>query len=456
MKKVSFIILFLSVLLKKWLRILAANKVKVALLGFLLALFLVIFGKTVLTAPTVWSVGVVGVYDQSSLPSVVTNLISKSLVTVDKGGVIYPALAESWSVNNDATEYTFKLKEDLFWQDGSKLKSSDLTFRLPEVEVSYPDDRSILFKLAQSFSPFPTLLTPPLFKKDTLIGVGKFRVKRIETNRGLVTKLVLESAEKIVVRFYPEEKVARVAFLLGEIDYLVGVSQMDELLNQPSIGVKKMTSHTKVVAVFYNTKDPLLSDKNLRRALSFAAPKVEGEERARGPISPQSWAYNDQVKDYLGKEDEAKEYLTKIKSDQELQITLTTTAQFSSLGEKIIQAWKQLGVPAVLRIESGDPQNFQALLSAHPLPHDPDQYGLWHSSQTQTNLSKYKSDRVDRDLEDGRRTNDQNKRKELYFDFQKMLLDDAPATFLYYPKTNVVYRKKTKNSVDEVIKLLFP
>jgi len=57
------------------------------------------------------------------------------------------------------------------------------------------------------------------------------------------------------------------------------------------------------------------------------------------------------------------------------------------------------------------------------------------------NITKYNDPRIDKLLEDGRMTSDEERRKELYFDFQKSLTEDLPAIFLYHPyKYNVVYK----------------
>jgi len=152
----------------------------------------------------------------------------------------------------------------------------------------------------------------------------------------------------------------------------------------------------------------------------------------------------------------AKSYFDKVEKGKENTLILTTTPVFSALGEAIIKSWKELGVNAVLRIESGIPQNFQALLIQEPIPLDPDQYAIWHSTQNKTNISNYSSPRIDKDLEDGRKTGDIEVRKEKYADFQRVLLDDAPATFLYFPKLNVIYRKKVEDNINKILPLQIP
>ena len=74
------------------------------------------------------------------------------------------------------------------------------------------------------------------------------------------------------------------------------------------------------------------------------------------------------------------------------------------------------------------------------LSKDPDQYPLWHSGE-QTNITKYKNLRIDKLLEDGRKNVDFNTRITIYNDFQKYLIEDTPASFLYFPYEYELIRK---------------
>lgn len=437
-----------------------SGKQLLVVIAVLIAVFFLFKAGPSFFPKTTISEGIVGLYSRNNLPPSVANLISKPLVSIDRTGRPQPVLAEGWQVNNNATVYTFSLKKDLYWSDGSKAKSSDIKFNLPDVEISYPNDSTIEFKLADSFNPFPSLLISPVFKGDSLLGVGDFIVEKEELNHGLVKKLLLSpkngNLPMVSIHFYPDERTAKTAFELGEVESLIGFSDGVSLQEQPSIEFKKITSFNKLVAIFYSTKDPILSDKNMRRALSAATPVIDGEERAKTPIPSQFWAYNTDIKESLGDPESAKNYLDKVQSGKESIITLTTVPSLASLGEKIIRGWRGSGIQAVLRVESGIPQNFQALLLSESIPSDPDQYALWHSTQDTTNLSKYSSPRVDKDLEDGRKTGDLEKRKENYLDFQKVLIDDSPATFLYFPKIQVVYRKKSEDNLNKILPLQFP
>lgn len=460
-KKLSFFILLAVAYLKRYF----GNKTGLFSKDRAVMLALLLLGLVVIrplysriVVPSITE-GISGVYTKSSLPAVVGNFISSPLVEVDKSGIAVPKLAASWQVNNDATVYTFRLRDNLYWSDGVKVKAEDIKFDLADVSVKYLDDKTIEFSLNEPFSPFPTLLNKPVFKGEGLVGIGGMQVKSISFNNDLVSKMVLVDEKRklpeVIVRFYPDEKTLRVAFELGEVQAMVGVADASLISTSKLYGLKQLLVHNKITGIFYNTKDALLSDKNFRLALSLATPDVPNEEGAITFLPDSSWAFNDKTRDVSFSLDKAKTFLDKV-NQRRGQLSLTATPNLASLGEKIVFSWNKLGLNAVLRVESGIPQNFQALLISQPIPQDPDQYGLWHSTQTKTNLSHYSSPRVDRDLEEARKSVDHDLRKSMYQDCQKVLLDDSPATFLYFPKLNIVYRKKVDRQLNQILPKQFP
>ena len=143
-------------------------------------------------------------------------------------------------------------------------------------------------------------------------------------------------------------------------------------------------------------------------------------------------------------------------SDLDTEIILTSTPNLEEVGEKVVERWRALGLKAALRIESGIPHNFQALLITQSIPEDPDQYFLWHSTQEKTNLTNYDSKRIDKDLEDGRKVISEDERKTKYLDFQRVLMEDAPAVFLYYPNYYITYLSKVEDKLEKILPLLIP
>ncbi len=104
---------------------------------------------------------------------------------------------------------------------------------------------------------------------------------------------------------------------------------------------------------------------------------------------------------------------------------------------------KDAGLNASIVYGTPDNQNdFDMFLAFWKIPTDPDQYFFWHSTQAgRGNIVNIKNVRIDKLLEDGRKYIEPANRKKEYLDFQKILVDELPAAFLYYPYSYTVTRK---------------
>ena len=109
--------------------------------------------------------------------------------------------------------------------------------------------------------------------------------------------------------------------------------------------------------------------------------------------------------------------------------------------EKIAKDWEEIGVKTTVLVSSITPSQYQAYITIIDIPIDPDQYAFWHSTQEAANISNYSDPRIDKLLEDGRAELNLEDRRGIYLDFQRYLVEDSPAAFLYYPKTYSITRK---------------
>lgn len=58
----------------------------------------------------------------------------EGLTIFDAAGKIVPGTAESWTISDDGTVYTFKLREDAKWSDGTPVTAEDFAFAMRRVE----------------------------------------------------------------------------------------------------------------------------------------------------------------------------------------------------------------------------------------------------------------------------------------------------------------------------------
>ncbi len=390
-------------------------------------------------------IGETGRYSISNLPSDILSLIGNGLTKIDSDGSVIPDLASSWETTDKGKTWYFTLKDNIYWQNGDKVKSKEIVYQFSDVSIEYIDDKTIVFKLQNAYSAFPAVVSKPVFKSG-LLGTGDWKVSKISLNGSIVEEISLESKDKvkIVYKFYPTEERTKVAFQLGQVDQIRGLFNPSPFNDWKRIKIDKQVNYGEFVAVFFNTQDPILTNKSLRQALSYAVDKnILGENRALGPISKTSWAYNPQVKPYSYDLKKAKEIVSDYKSEnkiEDLTINLTTSSVLLDISEIIKRNWEEIGVKVNIQVLSVIPTEYQAFLAIYDSPDDPDQYSMWHSTQTSTNITHYVDPRIDKLLEDGRSEVDLESRKKIYLDFQRFLVEDSPAAFLYYPSTYTISR----------------
>ncbi len=402
-------------------------------------------------------IAVIGNPTLSEIPRFIQEQISFGLTAITPSGEATPAAAQSFRVEDDGKRYVFKLRHDLNWHDGKSFTAEDVNYNFEDVEIKLQSQDEIVFQLKEPFAPFPTIVSQPLFRQErskllrgnlSLLGLGEAKViKLTHSSQGSqkINELVLQMDEGIrSYRFYNTQEAAITAFKLGEINTILELSSPGELASWPTTIVEENVHSDRYVALFFNTQNEFLGSKNFRKALTYAVPtKPINELRAISPINPNSWAYNPQVRTYEFDLEAAKNLLDQEKEENENfdpVIELTTTLPHLDTAELIREQWELLGIRTAIKVVTYLPEEMQVLLIAQEIPADPDQYSFWHSTQP-TNFTKYNSPKVDKLLEDGRQTLDQQERTLLYQDFQRFLVEDAPAAFLYHHRTYSVSRQ---------------
>ncbi|MDP2663833.1 MAG: ABC transporter substrate-binding protein [bacterium] len=129
-----------------------------------------------------------------------------------------------------------------------------------------------------------------------------------------------------------------------------------------------------------------------------------------------------------------------------LSFTLKTADQptLKAVADILKEQWQKIGVN--LKIETFStskleedvikPRDYEMLLFGEVLGTVPDPFPFWHSSQIKNpglNLAGYENSECDKLLERARQTLDGGKRKEALENFQKIIVGDLPALFLYSP-----------------------
>lgn len=394
----------------------------------------------------------VGTYSLDTLPSSILSQVSSGLTSVDPNGKPIPNIAKSWKISNDNKAYLFNLKNDVFFTDGTNLTSDLISYNFSDVFIERPDKYTIIFKLKDIYAPFLVTASRPILKKG-FVGVGDYKITDIKINGNFVESVTLinrkNSGQTRSYHFYPSEEALKLGYMIGEVSQIEGVTDLrfqgHNFGNFSNSEIKKDVDYEKLVTIFYNTQDSVLSDKKIRNALSYAIPdSFAYGERSNLPFSPFDWA--NQEGNFTSNQDfvHAKLLLSAGNNSASRsavpKLEIKVFPKYKTVAENIAESWKKIGIETNIDVVNNRPSIFQIFLGDFNVPPDPDQYSIWHSNQ-ENNITNYKNLRIDKLLEDGRKTVDINSRKKIYADFLKYFLDDSPASFLYFPYEYTVTRK---------------
>jgi len=378
-------------------------------------------------------IGMVGRYKVENLPIEISSMIGQGLVKVEETGDVEPLLAESWEMKEDGRKWIFNIRNDVYWQDKKKLSVNEINYNFNDVTIEKYKN-TISFTLKEPYIPFIVLLEKPIFKKG-LLGTGDWKVEKLSIKGEYIQKLIIKKGSEIqIIKFFPTEEQARFAFKMGEIDEINNISSSKPFNDWDNVKIKENIKNNQVSVIFINTQDPILSDKNIRLALNYAIDKSSYKSRATGPLNPDSYFYNPQVKEYDYDPDKAKSLIkdSKVKIPEEYIVKLIASPNLIDTADEIAKSWKEIGINSNVLVSSFIPSDYQAFLTIFDIPKDPDQYSLWHSTQSETNITKYKNLRIDKILEDGRIEINKVERKRIYLDFQRYLVEDSPSIFLFH------------------------
>lgn len=222
-----------------------------------------------------------------------------------------PALAESWESNEDATQWTFTLRDGLVYSDGTPVTADDVvaTFegiadgnaasalgpgKLSPGGTVALDERTVQFNLDAPVGAFPYIVSSDNYNaiilptsfwdayaegsyENSFIGTGPFMVESFTPGQGAV--LVrndnywgpLARPDRVEVTFFADESAMIAAFQEGRLDVLPSFSAANgqALLNDPDVQIEVIpTSEHRQIHM--NTQEGLFADKRVRQALALA------------------------------------------------------------------------------------------------------------------------------------------------------------------------------------------
>lgn len=233
------------------------------------------------------------------------------LMTTDADGNLIPELAEDYEVSEDGRTYTFRIRSNAVFHDGTPVTASDVAFTVSKVQdplIKSPrlanwvgvrtevlDPRTIIFTLSEPYAPFlenATLgILPEHIWKDVPseefpfsqfvvepIGAGPYEVVNVKRNNsGILREYKLRASDTyvlgkpyittITLKFYGSERDVTRALSRGEVES--AHSLIPESLDENHRIVTK--PYLRIFGVFLNqNENQILANQSVRQALSLA------------------------------------------------------------------------------------------------------------------------------------------------------------------------------------------
>lgn len=254
----------------------------------------------------------------SDIDKDLTALVYSGLLKINSKGELENDLAESYTISDDLLVYTFVLKDNLFFHDGTKLTTDDIVFTIEKaqddalkspkeadfagVKVTKIDDKTVSFTLKQPYSPFIQNLTLGILPKHIWykasleefpfsqfntkpVGTGPYKVDSITySGSGLPQAYYFTSFNKyslgkpyitsFVIKSYSNEKDLIDAYKSGDVESVHSISpkKLPELKIEDDEVV--LSPLPRIFGVFFNQNtEPVFVNKEVRQALNMATDK---------------------------------------------------------------------------------------------------------------------------------------------------------------------------------------
>lgn len=428
-------------------------------------------------------------------------LLYDRLVRLDIDGTLKPELATSWEANEEATEWTFTLRDDITFHDGTTFTSADVAYTIarildPEVQASVastlgliertetPDDQTIVFYLNQGHADFPLLVAHrsvgiiPEDSGDTIdtsgIGTGPFVLESLDAAATTVFRAnddYWKGTPKLAgieVISMPDAEARSLAAQAGQIDVLLDASATQAALfeSDADFTVIKYPSG-RWTGLAMRTDVPPFDDARIRKALRVAANRDvmvqlvldgEGNVSCDTPVMPSdAYRWEPECSQDI---ELAKSLLAEAGYPDGIDVTLYTSnidSQLIPLAEVYQQQVAEAGINVSIQIIPVD-SYFTAIWRVEPFfatywterPADQILNDNWRST-AQWNETFFNRSEFDQLLDDARLAIDFDERKQLYQDAQEFLFEEGGHLIPYHVNEFYIVNSKVSGMPGQSI-----
>ncbi len=431
-------------------------------------------------------------------------LVFNTLVGLDKGFNVVPELARAWQVSPDGKRVTFQLQRGVKFHDGTDLTAEVVKWNVERIldpqskspqrsqlepavaAVTVVDPHTVAFELKKPFAPLlaalaerPGFIVSPAAVKQAgpdfgrrPVGTGPFRLVEWVADSQVTLERFPDYwdkgkpyLDKITFRIVPDPTVRLTMVRTGEVDITTDVDAKDvpALQGEASLRVSEMRPAARWTALQWQVDKPPFNNKALRQAIALGIDRNELKdillrgfgEPARGPVVPGLWWFDAGLKGFGHDPAEARKKLAEAGYPNGFRhkFVVENTPQWIRQAELLQGQLQKINV--TLEFEPVNTADAYALIVQRKSnwthtrwTQRADPSGLlsilFHSKGF-ANSTGYSNPRVDELLDRAAAIYEPERRKPLYHEAERMIVDDVPYVFLNYTAEFAVMGRKVQN-----------
>jgi peptide/nickel transport system substrate-binding protein len=434
----------------------------------------------------------------------IDELLFDSLVRRDEHFELKPWLAQSWEISNPLT-YVFHLRQDVRFHNGQPLTSRDVKWTLDSLltgkirsskvaaynkidHIDAPDDSTVIFHLKEPMASLLWNLSDGAigivpygsgedFNKNP-IGSGPFRFGSAQQDKEVVVERnpsywgTPAKLERVEFKVIPDATTRALELRKHSGDIAINSLTSDTVLvlrNDPGLAVMQAPG-TIYAYIALNLRDPILKDIRVRHAIARAIDVQpilryllrDQAQPANSILPPEHWAYDGDVTHYPYDPRQARQILDdagyRAKDGIRFHIVMKSSTDESTrlMAAVLQQQLREVGI--VLDIRTYEFATFFSDITKGAYQmysmrwiggnQDPDIFEYVFDSNSfppkRANRTFYANARVDELIREGRSTLDQQKRKIIYDEIQRIVAEDLPYINLWYLDNVLVHTNRVR------------
>jgi peptide/nickel transport system substrate-binding protein len=433
-------------------------------------------------------------------------LIFDDLLDRDDHLNVTPALAERWEIPDPLT-YVFHIRQGVKFHNGTALTSRDVKWTFDSLlqgkirstkaavyrfvdRLDAPDANTVVFHLKEPSSTFLWNLSDgaigivPYGSGDEItrhpIGSGAFKFVSAETDKEVVLERnntywgEVPHLGRVRFTVVPDATTQALELRKGSADLTINSPMPPDtvltLEHNPSLVVQHGPG-TRLAYLVFNLRDPILKDVRVRQAIAYALdrrPMIEylwrnQAQPAYSVLPRQSWAYDEEVTRYDYDPGKARQLLDDAGhpavNGARFHVTMKTSTDENTRLMVAVMQQQLRDVGIVLDIRSFEFATFFSDVTHGAFQlyglrwiggnEDPDIFEYaFHSAKFPPNGANrgfYSNPRLDALIDQARRETDQNVRKQLYAEVQRILATDLPYIDLWFLDNVLVHTRRVRN-----------